>query len=698
MGPDLFNMLTTRRLRKLRTMPASEIAYRSWQEASKWVGRISPATVAIDPATWLLSRAPAMADPDAALSIVREQLPQRFFEGAADANAGVRLTSRFSDAAREIRAAADAFLDGRFDLLGYTGLSFGDPIDWHLDPVSSIRAPREHWSRIDPLDPQTVGDSKVVWELNRHQWLVRLAQAWTVSGQPHYAAACVNAIDSWRRDNPVDTGINWASSLELAYRLIAWSWVLVLIRNAPALTAEWIRSLLPLVWHHADHIRRYLSYYSSPNTHLTGEALGLFYAGVLFREFQDAAEWRTLGLRILLKESDRQILDDGVHFEQSTCYQVYTIEIYLHFLLLAARNGVPLPEPLPGRVSRMVEFLLNVRQPDGSIPNIGDCDGGVLLPLVRRQRQDGRGVFAAAAARFHREDFAWAAEGPAPEVFWLMGAAGQRAFDAMRSEAPHTGSRLFASGGYAVMRTGWDRTAHHLIADAGPLGCSTSSGHGHADLLSVQLAIFGEPCLVDAGTSCYTTEPEWRDTLRSTAAHNTVMVDGVSQAESAGPFRWHQRPTASIRSWESTRERDVLDAEHMAYRRLADPVSCRRRVVFVKPDYWSIADDLDGAAPHTVELTFQFAPTMRVTVADAVWVRAETPRGRVLWMRTFSSPATQLSIKCGEQNPLRGWVSSDYGRCEPAPAVVFSTRAQLPWRVVTLLIPDQAGSATPPNL
>ncbi len=58
--------------------------------------------------------------------------------------------------------------------------------------------------------------------------------------------------------------------------------------------------VLAAIWLHAAHVKRYLSYYFSPNTHLTGEALGLFYAGVLFREFADAARWRELGARILV--------------------------------------------------------------------------------------------------------------------------------------------------------------------------------------------------------------------------------------------------------------------------------------------------------------------------------------------------------------------------------------------------------------
>ena len=66
-------------------------------------------------------------------------------------------------------------------------LQLDDPIDWHRDLVSGKQAPQVHWSEIDPLDPEKVGDSKVVWELNRHQWVVRLAQAWAFTGDERYA-------------------------------------------------------------------------------------------------------------------------------------------------------------------------------------------------------------------------------------------------------------------------------------------------------------------------------------------------------------------------------------------------------------------------------------------------------------------------------------------------------------------------------
>jgi hypothetical protein len=247
------------------------------------------------------------------------------------------------------------------------------------------------------------------------------------------------------------------------------------------------------------------------------------------------------------------------------------------------------------------------------------------------------------------------------------------------------------------MRSGWERDDHHVIVDIGPIGCPVSGGHGHADLLSLQCSIFGEPCLVDAGTYSYTGDSQWRDFFRSTAAHSTVLVDGLSQSEPAGSFGWKRQPRVKLREWHSTPEFDFLDAEHDGYRTLPDPVIHRRRVIFVKPGYWIVVDDLSGQARHQLDLTFQFAPLV-VTLGTHPWARAQTPRGRVLWICPFPSAPVQPSLKCGELSPIRGWISRDYGQRHPAPMLIYSFAVALPWRIVTLLLPDRQGQPAPPGV
>src|SRR5207245_7623569 len=102
------------------------------------------------------------------------------------------------------------------------------------------------------------------------------------------------------------------------------------------------------------------------------------------------------------------VLPDRVYFEQSTCYQRYTAEIYLHFVILAERTGVAVPDGVRERIQQSLDFLLAIRRPDGSIPQIGDGDAGRLLPLTPGPPDDFRGLFSTAAAVFGPSDYAWA--------------------------------------------------------------------------------------------------------------------------------------------------------------------------------------------------------------------------------------------------------------------------------------------------
>lgn len=614
----------------------------------------------------------------------------RFFPGPSDDLAFLFPTGCASR--NRVLEEAEQLCLGHFALLGYDDLSFGNPIDWHFDAVSGKRSPRIHWTRIDPLDFAVVGDSKVIWELSRHQWFVRLAQAYRLSGDERYARCFAGNVRNWMRENPPGIGINRASSLEASIRLISWSWAVLMFGNARALTAGLRSDLLSEIGRHAAHISRYLSFSFSPNTHLTGEALGLYYAGTVFAELAGAARWRWRGRKILLRELDRQVYDDGVYFEQSSCYQRYTIEIYLHFLLLARCNADPVPPRYTSRVRSMVDWLVATQSPDGFMPRIGDADGGWLLPMERRDPNDCRGVFALAAAVFRRADYLHAARGETAEVLWMLGHRGREILRGVQPRPPRcSASRCFPEGGYVVMRNDWSRRAHGLLLDTGPLGCRYSAGHGHADLLSLQCTAFGRPVLVDPGTYCYTPDPVWRDYFRATFSHNTLVIDGVGQARTAGPFRWERRPAARLNTWASSPTVDYADAVHDAYWHRPDGVRHRRRVLFVKPEYWVVIDDVEGGGVHEVQLRFQFAPGSCLSLNDRGeangWMLGAVADDAGLWVRSFAATSLEPESLVGRESPPAGWVATDYGRRVEAPLLVYRTTAELPLRIVSMLVP-----------
>ena len=607
----------------------------------------------------------------------------KFFAGVRDGSSAAALRSaRWSSEYAALRAAADAVVAGRFDLLGHHGLDFGSPIDWHLDPVSNKRAPRLHWSRIPYLDADLMGDHKVIWEINRHQHFFILGRAFKASGRVEYAECFAAHLASWMDVNPPKDGVNWASSLEVAFRAIAWLWALELFRGSSAVTPVVVARMLKYLYIHGRHLERYLSTYFSPNTHLTGEALGLLYLGLLLPEFRRAKEWRRLGWQILEHELPRQVHADGVYFEQASYYHRYTVDIYLHALLLAQRNGLAVSAAMRDRLGLAAGHLADLTRADGSMPIIGDDDGGSLAVLEERPFGDVRSTLATASVVLNLPELAAVAGKATEEVLWLLGPSGVRTVDASLDALPppHL-SRLLTTGGYAIFRDGWGPNSLHALIDCGPLG-AMNCGHAHSDALSIEVAVGGCPFFVDPGTYTYTESAAARDHFRHSAAHNTVTVDGQSASVSDGPFSWRYRADARADAWWTGSVVQRFVGSHQGFQRLPDPVVHRRSVYFVRGEYWVIVDTILAAGTHEVTAHFHAALGSRVTSVTprSAWIDTScaNARGRLF----FAAAGDAEALIWGED-----WVSPSYGSRARAPYGRVTSRRQGRHDLVTVLCP-----------
>src|SRR6185436_11254505 len=195
----------------------------------------------------------------------------------------------------------------------------------------------------------------------------------------------------------------------------------------------------------ARHLETYPSTYFSPNTHLTGEALGLFYLGTLLPEFKESARWRNSGLQILLTQLARHVQSDGVYFEQSSYYHRYTTDFYLHLCILLRANGHAATSELNEKLRLLLDHLMYVTRPDGTTPLFGDDDGGRLLKLGDSPANDFRSTLATGAALFDRGDYKFVSGGASQETLWLLGPAGLAALDRIEASEPSQQSIAFAT-------------------------------------------------------------------------------------------------------------------------------------------------------------------------------------------------------------------------------------------------------------
>ncbi|MFZ0063499.1 MAG: alginate lyase family protein, partial [Pyrinomonadaceae bacterium] len=513
--------------------------------------------------------------------------------------------SRWPAIAEQIIEKADRCCEGTFDLLGFKNLNFGDPIDWQFEPLTGKRIPLVHWSELDYLNTEVAGDKKIVWELNRHQYFMTLGQAYWLTDDERYASAFANHLEAWMEANPPKLGINWASSLEVAFRSISWLWAFYFFKTSTSLSTETFLRACKVLYLNARHLESYLSTYFSPNTHLTGEALGLFFLGTLLPEFKEAKRWQDLGSRILIEELPVHVRNDGVYFEQSSYYHRYTTDFYLHFLLLSRANNFALPPQVEETLVRLLDHLMYITRPDGTAPLFGDDDGGRLAMLDVRAANDFRGTLGIGSVVFDRADYKFVGGDAAEELLWLTGPEGLSRFDLMVAKQPLETSKAFHEGGYFVMRDGWTSESNYLLFDCGPHG-SLSYGHAHADALSFDLSANGRTVLVDPGTYTYTGSKELRNWFRSSHAHNTVTVDGESSSVPNGAFSWKTRAACSLQNWISEERFDFVSGQHDGFMRLPHPAMLTREILFLKRDYWIIRDALSALNEHRVDLRFHF--------------------------------------------------------------------------------------------
>ncbi|MBA3356868.1 MAG: alginate lyase family protein [Pyrinomonadaceae bacterium] len=669
-------------------MSASELSGRSAQKAAAFAERWGWSSLSKLPSDQTLF---AMSDlssrgivPSAQgfLECFRSRSTPNFFAGFADKDATVlELRKRWPSAESEIVERANRLVAGRFDLLGLRDISFGDPIDWHLEPMSGKRAPHVHWSKLDYLDAELAGDKKIIWELNRQQYFATLGQAYWLTNDERYAETFVAHLDSWMDQNAPKVGINWASSLEVAFRSISWLWGFYFFKDSPSLKAGTFLRAMKFLYLHARHLETYLSTYFSPNTHLTGETLGLFYLGLFLPEFSDAWRWKEKGTSILMQQLSRHVRPDGVYFEQSSYYHRYTTDFYTHFLILSQKNGEQRPSDVPLKLQALLDHLMYITRPDGTTPFFGDDDGGRLDPLDRRPVNDFRASLSTGAALFNRADYKFVAAEKAEQTLWLLGPEALQNLDDLEATPPARQSAAFKDSGYYIMRDGWGPAANFLLFDCGPHG-EISCGHAHADALSFELAPGGRTMLVDPGTYTYTGSKEMRDWFRSSVAHNTLTIDGESSSVPDGPFSWLSVAQCTTASWISTNRFDYVEGGHDGYSRLASPAAHSRSILFLKKNYWVVRDRVSADMEHRVDLWFHFdsnAAPLIEALEGQIGNLVEHEGGTGLGIVTFADQ--------GRWRREDGWVSHCYGERAPARVYSFSTLINGNNELLTFLLP-----------
>jgi Heparinase II/III-like protein/Heparinase II/III N-terminus len=576
-------------------------------------------------------------------------------------------------------AAADRILDGRMEVFAERDLAVAFPPRWNRDPKSGREVPLAFGKTLNYRDAAQVGDFKCLWEINRQLQLVTLAQAWRLTGQPRYAEACRELLESWFDQCPYPLGINWTSSLESAVRLVNWSasWHL-LGGNESALfagdrgasfKARWLQS----VHQHCHFVAGHLSRHSSANNHLLGELLGLYAGATTWPLWPESSRWGAAAHREIATQALLQNSADGVNREQAAWYHHSVLELLLIAGLMAKAAGQQFSAAYWERIERMLEFLASIMDAGGHVRFDPDLNDSAYRPLL-----------ATGAVLFKRPEFKRKAGRFDDQSRWLLGTAGHDQYEKLPADGGALPvRRSFPEGGLYVLGDCFETEQEvRIVADAAPLGYLSIAAHGHADALSFTLSVGGSEVLIDPGTCTYQTAEGWRDYFRGTSAHNTIRIDGQDQSVAGGPFLWLRHATARCEASVSDAVNDRLSATHDGYSRLADPVIHRRTLHYDKSAaVLRVEDELVCAGTHRVEQFWHFAADCAVRL-QGNRLLAHTSR-HVIALELAEGATT--SIAHGTRAPLSGWQSRRFGELTECHTLCATYRISGTWRAVTTI-------------
>jgi len=444
----------------------------------------------------------------------------------------------------------------------------------------------------------------------------------------------------------------------LASRVVS---ILVIVSCLGANTIS--EHLTTRLWHalnfHGRWIARFPSLYSSANNHLVAESAALFVLGSIAPQLPDAGDWKEKSWGRLVGESRRQILNDGAGAEQSPTYLAYTME----WLLLARTVYISINNvtetALDDALRRGASFIASIADDKGNVPFIGDCDQGVVLRPKLKESNYLASVVAAIASCLQCGDLlhpAFVADG--------------RSHLLTRNAVPDSKfilkSMVFPDGGYSVIRSAGQGKEVFLLLDHGPLGFAETAAHGHADALSVWLHIDGQPVLADFGTYRYFVDAGWRAWARSTAAHNTVEIDGRSQSDMTAQFSWGKRAMGRLLEHDLGGERQFCSASHDGYSGTLD-TEHERRVEVDGGSLIVIDDRIVGQGTHTIKLSYHFSAQVDVELLQdnefAICIGDE-----LIATIMFACPGMDSTIfrQDGEMRPGPGAISPEYNRLLPS--------------------------------
>ena len=441
-------------------------------------------------------------------------------------------------------------------------------------------------------------DEEWIFMLNRHRYWITLGQAYVLTKDEKYTKTFIRQLTHWIKNvRPVEgTEKTTWRTIEAGIRGENWIKAYSYFSNSEYIDEETTRIFVESLKEHGEYL--YSNYSDARKLSNWGvlESHGLLVIGLFLNDKELSEKYIQESLRRLEEQIGLQVMEDGMHWEQSPMYLNEVLHCYLDTINICKRNNIEIPNIILEKTKKLAYANLYIKKPNHKQICQSDSDDTDLRDMLTKAAylfEDGVLKFGS----YEEIDF---------ESIWDLGYDSIKKYKGIKVKYPEYVSYGFEDSGNYYMRSGWSEHDNYMYFHCGTLG----SGHGHADLLHISVFANGEDYLIDPGRYTYIEGNEEREYLKSCKAHNTTIVDDEEFTKLNGSWSYNSVATPIKHPFISKDAYDYLEGSHLGY--MSKGIFTNRSVIYIKPDIWVLVDRFYGEGTHKYNQIFQFAKNIEL--------------------------------------------------------------------------------------
>ena len=441
-------------------------------------------------------------------------------------------------------------------------------------------------------------DEEWIFMLNRHRYWITLGQAYVLTKDEKYTKTFIRQLTHWIKNvRPVEgTEKTTWRTIEAGIRGENWIKAYSYFYNSEYIDEETTRIFVESLKEHGEYL--YSNYSDARKLSNWGvlESHGLLVIGLFLNDKELSEKYIQESLRRLEEQIGLQVMEDGMHWEQSPMYLNEVLHCYLDTINIFKRNNIEIPNIILEKTKKLAYANLYMKKPNHKQICQSDSDDTDLRDMLTKAAylfEDGVLKFGS----YEEIDF---------ESIWDLGYDSIKKYKVIKVKYPEYVSYGFEDSGNYYMRSGWSEHDNYMYFHCGTLG----SGHGHADLLHISVFANGEDYLIDPGRYTYIEGNEEREYLKSCKAHNTTIVDDEEFTKLNGSWSYNSVATPIKHPFISKDAYDYLEGSHLGY--MSKGIFTNRSVIYIKPDIWVLVDRFYGEGTHKYNQIFQFAKNIEL--------------------------------------------------------------------------------------